>query len=110
MAYELRRSILGLTAVGLAMLRCGSSSPSGSASGGSGNSAVCVPGHQVACGCFDGNESARTCKADGSGYFACVCETGGASAGDESGAAGEAAGESGATSGAGAGGDAAGSE
>jgi hypothetical protein len=102
MAYALRRSIVGLLAVGLAMLGCGSSSATGAASGGSGNSGLCAPGHQVACGCFDGSESAKACKADGSGYLACVCETGSAPVSGESGAAGEA----GATSGAGAGGDA----
>ncbi|HEX3851593.1 MAG TPA: hypothetical protein VHW01_11545 [Polyangiaceae bacterium] len=102
MAYALSRSIVGLLAVGLAMLGCGSSSATGAASGGSENSRLCAPGHQVACGCSDGSESAKACKADGSGYLACICGIGGAGASGESGAAGEA----GATSSAGAGGDA----
>ncbi|HEY1535506.1 MAG TPA: hypothetical protein VGF76_15905 [Polyangiaceae bacterium] len=94
---------MGLIAVGLALLSCSSSSATGSAAG-SGNSAVCLPGHEVACGCTDGRESARSCKADGSGYLACICGTSGARSSGESGAAGEA----GATSSAGAAGDAAG--
>jgi hypothetical protein len=106
MAYKLGRSIVGLTAVGLALLRCSSSSATGDATGGSANSAVCVPGRQVACGCADGSESAKSCKADGSGYFACICEISGAPAGGEGGVAGEVSGDAGATNSAGVGDDA----
>jgi hypothetical protein len=99
MAYRIRRPITALTALALALalVRCGSSSPT-SHGGGGGSGTICVAGQRVACGCADGSESAKACKADGSGYFACICEIGVAGASGEGGAAGEAALTSGATS------------
>jgi hypothetical protein len=86
-------------ALGLALplVRCGSSSPTANGDAG-GSGAVCVAGQRVACGCADGSESAKACKADGSGYFACICEMAAAGASSEGGAAGAAGGESGAAS------------
>jgi len=92
--------VLTALALALALLRCGSSSPT-THGGASGSEAVCVAGQRVACGCADGSESAKACKADGSGYVACICEMAVAGASGEGGAAGEAglaAGAAGATS------------
>jgi len=101
MAHQIRRPITALTALALALalalVRCGTSSPT-THGGGSGSGTICVAGQRVACGCADGSESAKACKADGSGYFACICEIAVAGSSGEGGAAGEAALTAGATS------------
>jgi hypothetical protein len=94
MAYRLRTAVASLA---LLLVRCGSSSPTTNG-GASGSGADCVAGQRVACGCADGSESAKACRADGSGYFACICEMAAAGASGEGGAAGEGAFEAGAAS------------
>ena len=53
---------------------CGNSSdPAHSNAGAGGGAALCVPGIQIACACTNGADGAQACKADGSGFGACVC-------------------------------------
>jgi hypothetical protein len=58
------------------------------ANGCSGAASTCVPGDSKACACVNATEGAQVCKADGSGYATCQCETPTSSAGTSSGGAG----------------------
>src|SRR6187402_3219435 len=55
---------------------CGNSNGATNSNGGTGGgAALCVPGIQIACACSNGAKGAQACKADGSGFGACVCSS-----------------------------------
>lgn len=50
----------------------GSSGSSGGGASGAGGMR-CVPGHELACSCDEGQEGVQICSSDGRGYPACSC-------------------------------------